>query len=69
MAKSPLLSKTLWFNGLALVLAVSGAFGYIEFIPDRAYSRIRGSDYHRHQRRATPDDKPAHEVESGQVDV
>ena len=27
-------SKTIWFNGLALIGAVAGAFGFAEFHPD-----------------------------------
>ena len=31
--KHPLLSKTLWFNVLALVLVVARHYGYAEFVP------------------------------------
>ena len=33
-AKSVFLSKTLWFNGLALVVLIASAFGFAEFRPD-----------------------------------
>lgn len=34
--KSPLESKTLWFNLLALFIVVASAYGFTEFVPDLA---------------------------------
>lgn len=34
MTKKFYLSKTFWFNGVALVVLVLEAFGYVDFVPD-----------------------------------
>lgn len=34
--KAPWASKTLWFNGLALLISVALAFGFGDFTPDPA---------------------------------
>lgn len=40
MSKSFLLSKTFWFNLLALGFALANAFGYGDFQPDPAVEQI-----------------------------
>lgn len=34
MAKKFYLSRTFWFNGVALLVLVLESFGYVDFVPD-----------------------------------